>query len=86
MEGLAVAGLRRLGVDNPEHILIDRENYAQLLKSVRGDLSSSEMEVFNLMLSGLGYKEIATILGKESKSVDNAISRVKTKARKYIAV
>jgi len=72
-------------VDNPEHILIDRENYAQLLKSVRGDLSSSEMEVFNLMLSGLGYKEIATILGKESKSVDNAISRVKTKARKYIA-
>ena len=59
VEGLAVAGLRRLGVDNPEH---------------------------NLMLSGLGYKEIATILGKESKSVDNAISRVKTKARKYIAV
>ena len=32
------------------------------------------------------YKEIATVLGKESKSVDNAISRVKTKARKYIAV
>lgn len=86
MEGIAVAGLRRLGVDNPEHILIDRENYAQLISSVRGDLSSSEEEVFNLMISGLGYKEIATVLGKESKSVDNAINRVKTKARKYIAV
>ena len=86
MEVLAVAGLRRLGVDNPEHILIDRENYAQLIQSVRGDLSSSEEEVFNLMITGLGYKEIATVLGKESKSVDNAINRVKTKARKYIAV
>lgn len=86
MEVLAVAGLRRLGVDNPEHILIDRENYAQLIQSVRGDLSSSEEEVFNLMITGLGYKEIAMVLGKESKSVDNAINRVKTKARKYIAV
>ena len=86
MEVLAVAGLRRLGVDNPEHILIDRENSAQLIQSVRGDLSSSEEEVFNLMITGLGYKEIAMVLGKESKSVDNAINRVKTKARKYIAV
>ncbi len=83
LEGQAVNSLKRLGLDDPERILIDSENYKFLMESIQNDLSTSERAVFKLMITGLGYKEIAAVLGKESKSVDNAITRIRTKARKH---
>lgn len=45
-------------------------------------LSSNELEVYNLMLEGLDYKEIAIKLDKSSKQVDNTIQRIRNKLKK----
>ena len=42
-------------------------------------LSSLEQDVFVLHFSGMNYQEIAKELGREPKSVDNAIQRIKSK-------
>ena len=48
------------------------------------DLTDLEKQVFELKKNDFNYKEIAEILGKDSKSIDNAISRIKLKVQKYL--
>lgn len=69
---------------NPEEILIDKENVADIEKIIENDLSSFEKQVLELSMTGMGYVEIAKVLGKDVKSTDNALSRVKTKIRKAL--
>lgn len=69
--------------DNPESILIDRENVKALEKEMEKSLSSLENKVLELYLDGNGYREIAEILGKSPKSIDNALHRIRTKIKKY---
>ena len=57
--------------DNPESILIDRENVSAL---------ENEMHLY---LEGNSYIEIAEILGKTPKSIDNALRRIRKKIKKY---
>ena len=83
-ENIQVMALKRLGMDNPEHILIDRENYAQLKEGIVNGLSKTECMVFELMLQGLTYQEIARKLKLSAKSVDNAITRIKNKAKNHL--
>ncbi len=66
---------------DPESELIDRENVRHLLDSVDRILSPLEKQVFELTIAGIGYNEIAQILGKESRSVDNAQQRMRRKLR-----
>ena len=68
--------------DNPELLLIARENEEIIRKTIKDMLSPMENRVMNLFLEGLDYKEIAEKLGKSSKSVDNALQRIKTKLYK----
>ena len=79
-----VAGLRRLGIGDPEEIFIDQENYHQLKKNIEAQLSHAETEVFKLMLQGFTYREIAAKLKRTPKSVDNSITRIKNKARMFV--
>ncbi len=72
--------------DNPESILIDRENVSALEKEMEKSLSAMENRVLQLYLDGNGYAEIAEILGKTPKSIDNALRRIRTKIRKYVTV
>lgn len=69
---------------NPEEIFIDKENVADIEKIIENDLSSFEKQVLELSMTGMGYVEIAKLLGKDVKSTDNALSRVKTKIRKAL--
>ena len=69
---------------NPENRLIDSENTKELTKNIQKTLTPLESAVFELKISGFNYREIAEILGKDSKSIDNAISRIKTKVQKYL--
>lgn len=69
---------------NPENRLIDDENTKELVKNIQKQLTNLESAVFELKISGFTYKEIAEILDKDSKSIDNAISRIKTKVQKYL--
>lgn len=69
--------------DNPESILIDRENVKALEKEMEKNLSALENKVLELYLDGNGYREIAEILGKSPKSIDNALHRIRRKIKKY---
>lgn len=69
---------------NPENKLIDNENAKELIRNIQTQLTSLESAVFELKISGFTYREIAEILGKDSKSIDNAISRIKAKVQKYL--
>ena len=68
--------------DNPELLIIARENEEIIRKAIKDLLSPMENQVMNLFLEGLDYKEIAEKLGKNPKSVDNALQRIKSKLYK----
>lgn len=64
---------------NPEELVIDKENIAVLEYTIESRLSSLEKEVIQYYMNGLSYVEIAEVLGRSPKSVDNALQRIKTK-------
>ena len=69
---------------NPENKIIDDENTNELIRNIQKQLTPLESAVFELKISGFTYREIADILDKDSKSIDNAISRIKTKVQKHL--
>lgn len=69
---------------NPEYQIIDNENTKDLIKNIQKTLTNLESAVFELKISGFNYKEIADILDKDSKSIDNAISRIKIKVNNFL--
>ena len=68
----------------PEEIVISEEQEEKLIKKIKRNLTDFEFEVFELLISGLKYVEISEILGKDKKSIDNTIQRIKTKIKKII--
>lgn len=70
-------------VSNPEDILISQENMEQLQKYMEEELSSFETQVLELHITGMGYVEIARVLGRDEKATDNALQRIRTKIRRY---
>jgi len=69
---------------SPEEMLIDKEQTQNLEQKIYDNLSDFERKVLNLRLTGLNYTDIARILGRDEKSTDNALSRIKIKVRKII--
>ena len=70
--------------DNPENIMIGKENLEQLEQAIETEMSNFERQVIELRITGMGYDEISKVLGRDSKSVDNALQRIKNKLKKYI--
>lgn len=66
-------------LQDPEAILIDRENVDGMEYKINKALSKLELEVLVYYLKEMSYSEIANELGKDVKSVDNAIQRIKKK-------
>ncbi len=69
---------------SPEELVIDRENVIQLEQTIERELSSFEKQVLDLYLTGMGYQQIAKVLGRDEKSTDNALQRIKTKLKRAI--
>ena len=67
---------------SPEDIVLDRERAEELKSDIRRALSPFEREVLEYYLKDMGYREIAGVLGKPPKTIDNAIQRIRTKVRK----
>ena len=67
---------------NPEEILFNGENEKDLVKEVSDILTDFEAQVFELKINGFDYKEIAEILDKDIKAIDNALQRIKVKIKK----
>ncbi len=68
---------------NPEDMLIDKENVENLEKMLEKELSAFEKEVLDLYMIGMSYSQIAKVLGRDEKSTDNALQRVKMKIKIY---
>ena len=66
-------------LQDPEAILIDRENVDGMEYKINKVLSKLELEVLVCYLEGMSYNEIALKLGKDTKAVDNAVQRIKKK-------
>ena len=69
---------------NPEQIFIDKENVAQIEAIIEKELSSFEKQVLDLYITGMAYSQIAKVLGRDEKSTDNALQRLKTKLRRAV--
>jgi len=66
-------------VDDPEALVIDRERLYNTQKHIKEVLSEFEYKVFRLYINGLSYKEMAERLQTHTKSIDNALCRIKNK-------
>ena len=73
--------LRSLWEQNPEAIVIARENVEDLEKRIEECLSSFENQVLECYLRGKDYEQIAAELGRPKKSIDNALHRIRGKVK-----
>lgn len=69
---------------NPEKIVVGEESKNEIVDLIKNKLTDLENQVFDLMLSYFNYKEIADMLDKEPKQIDNAIQRIKIKVKDVI--
>ena len=72
-----------LGSDltDPSLTFSEKETMEELKRKIKEQLSPLELEVFSYMINGLNYQEIAEILDKSPKQIDNTMQRVRAKAR-----
>ena len=69
---------------DPEELFIGKENISNLGVKIEENLSKLEKEVLSMYLSGISYQEIAKLMGRPPKSIDNALQRVKKKLEKFV--
>lgn len=69
---------------NPEEMYIDRENVAYMREQLVQVLSVLEKQVFELYMEEKDYKEIAILLDKSPKAIDNALQRIRSKAENLL--
>ena len=70
---------------NPENIFIEEEGKSEIEGEIFKMLSKLERDVLMLHLKGKRYDEIAGKLGRDTKTVDNALQRIKRKLDKYLS-
>ncbi len=70
--------------DNPEVGILSKEQQQDLYSQILSNTSTFEREVLKLKVQGLNYKEIADILKKDPKTIDNALSRIKAKLKTFM--
>jgi RNA polymerase sporulation-specific sigma factor len=69
---------------NPEEILINEESKNEILKIINEQLNDFERDVIYLKINGFKYKEIADMMGRDVKYIDNCIQRIKNKIREKL--
>ena len=69
---------------DPAELLISAEEIANIRDSIGRLLSDLETEVLRLYMDGKSYQEIADMLGRHVKSIDNALQRIKRKLEQHL--
>ncbi len=64
--------------------MIEEEEVAALRSLIRSELSAYERQVFDLYIQKVSVGEIAKQLGRDEKSIKNAISRLLSKLRRRL--
>lgn len=70
--------------DDPQNIVVKKEDSTQLLHFLSENLTALEQRVVALYIKGESYAAIAKELAISPKSVDNALQRVRAKAKGVI--
>lgn len=70
---------------NPEDVVIHQENLSALEEIIQSRLTSLEVDVLTRYLNGLSYAEIAEEVHRSTKSVDNAVQRIRRKIARYLS-
>ena len=70
-------------VTNPEDLYISQEDLSRIQTQISEVLSDLERQVLEAFMDGKSYQEIAELLGRHVKSIDNALQRVKRKLFKF---
>jgi RNA polymerase sigma factor, sigma-70 family len=73
--------LKQLSEQSPEAIVIARENIKGIQRRIKEKLSTFENEVLKSYLEGNDYIQIADMLKREPKSIDNALQRIRAKVK-----
>ncbi len=68
-------------ISDPLNIILSTDNEAKIESKLRAKLTPFETEVFELMIAGCSNKEMTELLNIEYKQVDNAIQRIRSKAK-----
>ena len=84
-ENMALADVVSSGESgDPEELFLDKERVEYLERKIEEELSDFEKQVLDLYLTGMSYSQIAKVLGRDDKSTDNALQRLKAKIRKLL--
>lgn len=73
-------------MDDPEELMIHREEFGYLEEKMSEILSELELQVLALYLDGQSYHEISAKLNRHVKSIDNALQRVKRKLERHLVL
>ena len=69
---------------NPEENFFLKEKIKDFKKFSNENFSKFEKKTLNYLIEGYSYREIAKILEKDLKSIDNAIQRIRKKSETWI--
>ena len=64
---------------SPEEQVLARESEREFISAYSRVLSRFELQVLELWLQGLSYREMAAALQRDGKAVDNAVQRIRRK-------
>lgn len=70
--------------ENPEDSVAENESVGVLQSLINDNLSEYEKKVWNMYLEEKTPKQIGMLLGKDAKSISNALSRIRAKLRDLI--
>ena len=70
---------------NPEKVVMHADYTEQLFRNLKNELTDFEYQVLELKYNDFSYQEIANLLEKDVKAIDNAFQRIRTKATKMLA-
>ena len=70
--------------NDPLDNLLRHENFLELMENIKKSLSALELKVFEYMLDGFNYHQIALMLKKSPKQIDNAMQRLKNKTKEVV--
>ena len=71
--------------NDPLHNMLEEESTKELIELIKKELSDFENQVFDLLISDFNYTEIASILEKNPKQIDNTMQRIKGKVKRVLS-
>ena len=78
------SGAFNISSTDPELLIADRDYVESVLESTTKQLSEFEAKILGFYLDGLSCQEIAAIIDRPPKSVDNAVQRVRRKIARQL--